>query len=130
MTADQHAHLLLADDYLGAISALLERVRGEEGPAVHAAAEVLAGQIAQDRLVHVYGPGGHSNLASQEVFFRAGGLMHVSAILDEGTLLSTGALRSMAVERPPGYGRLVIADRGSAPTTCWSWSTPTASTPP
>ncbi|GMA31220.1 sugar isomerase domain-containing protein [Litorihabitans aurantiacus] len=36
--------------------------------------------------------------------------MHVSAILDSGTLLSDGALRSMAVERTPGYGRLVIAD--------------------
>jgi uncharacterized phosphosugar-binding protein len=58
----------------------------------------------------VYGPGGHSNLGSQEVFFRAGGLMHVSAILDEGTLLSGGALRSMAIERTPGYGAIVISD--------------------
>ena len=38
--------------------------------------------------------------------------MHVSAILDEGTLLSNGALRSMAIERTPGYGKVVIADRG------------------
>lgn len=36
--------------------------------------------------------------------------MHVSAILDEGTLLSNGALRSMAIERTPGYGRVVIDD--------------------
>ena len=53
---------------------------------------------------------GHSNLASQEIFFRAGGLMHISAILDEGTLLSNGALRSMAIERTPGYGKIVIED--------------------
>jgi uncharacterized phosphosugar-binding protein len=38
--------------------------------------------------------------------------MHISAILDEGTLLSNGALRSMAIERTPGYGRVVIADAG------------------
>jgi uncharacterized phosphosugar-binding protein len=38
--------------------------------------------------------------------------MHVAAILDEGTLLSSGALRSMAIERTPGYGRIVIEDRG------------------
>jgi uncharacterized phosphosugar-binding protein len=37
--------------------------------------------------------------------------MHVSAILDEGTLLSSGALRSMAIERTPGYGRIVIANQ-------------------
>ncbi|WP_114854377.1 sugar isomerase domain-containing protein [Brachybacterium sp. YJGR34] len=100
----------LAEEYLGAATALLHRIRTEEESAVTEAAGLLAQQIAQDRLVHVYGPGGHSNLASQEVFFRAGGLMHVTAILDEGTLLSSGALRSMAIERTPGYGRIVIED--------------------
>lgn len=45
-----------------------------------------------------------------EVFFRAGGLMHISAILDEGTMISNGALRSMAIERTPGYGTIVIED--------------------
>lgn len=100
----------LASDYLSTVTDLLERIRTEEEKAVSEAADLLAEQIANDRLIHVYGPGGHSNLASQEVFFRAGGLMHVSAILDEGTLLSGGALRSMAIERTPGYGRIVIED--------------------
>jgi uncharacterized phosphosugar-binding protein len=36
--------------------------------------------------------------------------MHIAAILDEGTLISSGALRSMAIERLPGYGRTVIQD--------------------
>lgn len=98
--------------YLRHVTALMQRILDEEGDAVARAAAVLAEQIAADRLVHVYGPGGHSNLASQEIFFRAGGLMHVSAILDEGTLLSQGALRSMAVERHPGYGRIVMDDWG------------------
>ncbi|MFF0346011.1 sugar isomerase domain-containing protein [Kribbella sp. NPDC004875] len=98
--------------YLTAITGLLGRIEAEEQDSIATAAGVLADQIAADRLVHVYGPGGHSNLAAQEIFFRAGGLMHVSAILDEGTLLSNGALRSMAVERTPGYGRIVIANAG------------------
>ncbi|MDR6550427.1 putative phosphosugar-binding protein [Paenibacillus qinlingensis] len=71
---------------------------------------MVANHVKQDKIVYAYGPGGHSNLGSQEIFFRAGGLMHVSAILDEGTLLSGGALRSMAVERTPGYGRIVLED--------------------
>ncbi|WP_138416093.1 sugar isomerase domain-containing protein [Sinomonas gamaensis] len=102
----------LAEQYFGKITELLQRIQTEEAPAVDAVAGLLAEHIAQDRLVHIYGPGGHSNLASQEVFFRAGGLMHVSAVLDEGTLLSNGALRSMAIERTPGYGRIVIEDAG------------------
>lgn len=97
--------------YLARVTELMQLILTEESDRISAAADLLADQIAADRLVHVYGPGGHSNLASQEIFFRAGGLMHVSAILDEGTLLSSGALRSMAIERMPGYGRVVIDDR-------------------
>lgn len=101
----------LCEGYLASATALMGEILREERDALDRAATRVAAQIAADRLVHVYGPGGHSNLAAQEIFFRAGGLMHVSAILDEGTLLSNGALRSMAVERTPGYGKIVIADR-------------------
>lgn len=98
--------------YLEAIIEHLRRLHDEQAEAIGQAARVIADQIKSDRLVYAYGPGGHSNLATQELFFRAGGLMHVSAILDEGTLLSSGALRSMAMERTPGYGRIVIDNYG------------------
>jgi uncharacterized phosphosugar-binding protein len=94
--------------YLHEVVALMTRICDEEQDAIHAAAQKVADTVAADRLVWVYGPGGHSNLAAQEVFFRAGGLMHISAILDEGTLLSSGALRSMAIERTQGYGKIAI----------------------
>jgi len=109
--ADIDADALCAA-YLDSTHALMRAILETECDSLDRAAARLADQIAADRLVHVFGPGGHSNLAAQEIFFRAGGLMHVSAILDEGTLLSNGALRSMAIERTPGYGRVVIADRG------------------
>ncbi|MHB1654251.1 MAG: sugar isomerase domain-containing protein [Desulfitobacteriaceae bacterium] len=96
--------------YLNKIFEHLQKIHDEEADAIRKAARMLADHIKKDKLVYVYGPGGHSNLGSQEIFFRAGGLMHVSAILDEGTLLSGGALRSMAMERTPGYGRIVIGD--------------------
>ncbi|WP_248758349.1 sugar isomerase domain-containing protein [Pseudarthrobacter sp. SSS035] len=105
----------LGAEYLAHITALLARIHAEEQASISKAASLLAEQIASDRLIHIYGPGGHSNLASQEVFFRAGGLMHISAILDEGTMLSGGALRSMAMERTPGYGRIVIENAGLVP---------------
>lgn len=112
--ADIDADALCAT-YLDRTQDLMRAILETERDSLDRAASRLADQIAADRLVHVFGPGGHSNLAAQEIFFRAGGLMHVSAILDEGTLLSNGALRSMAIERTPGYGRVVIADRGLGP---------------
>ncbi|HVX73067.1 MAG TPA: SIS domain-containing protein, partial [Devosia sp.] len=98
----------LCTGYFETSTALMRRILDEESGPLQQAAGRLADQVSADRLIHIYGPGGHSNLASQEVFFRAGGLMHMSAILDEGTLLSNGALRSMAIERLPGYGKIVI----------------------
>lgn len=100
--------------YLHRVVDHLQRLHEEEKDGIRDAARLIADHVKQDRLVYAYGPGGHSNLGSQEIFFRAGGLMHVSAILDEGTLLSGGALRSMAVERTPGYGKIVIDDYGLA----------------
>ena len=77
----------LGATYLARITALLERIHAEEQAPISKAASLLAGQIAADRLIHIYGPGGHSNLASQEVFFRAGGLMASSEDL---TITVTG----------------------------------------
>ena len=101
----------LCETYLAGVVDLMRTIHEQEKGPMEAAARRMAGQIASDRLIHIFGPGGHSNLASQELFFRAGGLMHINAILDEVTLLSNGALRSMAIERTPGVRQ--GGDRGS-----------------
>lgn len=98
--------------YLTKIVDHLQMLHDEEGDSIRAAAQAIADHIKQDKIIFAYGPGGHSNLGPQEIFFRAGGLMHISAMLDEGTLLNNGALRSMAMERTPGYGKLVVQDYG------------------
>ncbi|GHO56252.1 sugar isomerase domain-containing protein [Ktedonobacter robiniae] len=98
--------------YLQLIVEHLQLLHESNRASIQQAARMVADQVKADKLVYAYGPGGHSNLGSQELFFRAGGLMHVSAMLDEGTLLSGGALRSMAIERTPGYGKIVIDDYG------------------
>lgn len=101
--------------YHCAVVGHLNGLSTDTADAMTAAARRVADKVIADEIVYVYGPGGHSNLAAQEVFFRAGGLVNVSAILDEGTLLSSGALRSMALERTPGYGRVVMDDNGLQP---------------
>jgi uncharacterized phosphosugar-binding protein len=100
--------------YLDIVTGHLARLEKTQHEALVKAAQIMAGRIAADHPVFVFGPGGHSNLGTQEIFFRAGGLMHINPILDEGTLLSSGALRSMAMERLPGYGRIVMEKSGFA----------------
>jgi len=103
-------HKSIMSRYLMYITGLLHEIESSPHEPLLEVATLLADHIAEDKLVYLYGPGGHSNMNATEVFFRAGGLMHISAILDEGTMISNGALRSMAVERTPGYGKLVIED--------------------
>ena len=95
--------------YAHTVFALMQRLLDEEGAAIDAAAAIVADALAADRLVHVFGTGGHSVMGAEEVFFRAGGFMGINAILDEGVLLAHGALRSMAIERTPGYADAVLA---------------------
>lgn len=106
------APISLLRTYADIITQHLSALVDAESTSIRQAATLVADQVESGRLVHVFGPGGHSNLAAQEIFFRAGGLVNVSAVLDEGTLLSNGALRSVAMERTPGYGRTVIGTLG------------------
>lgn len=76
------------------------------------AARVMAESIAHEDPVHIIGPGGHSNMVAEEVFWRAGGLAPINAILDAGFNLIHGAKRSNYIERTPGYaGRVLDAYR-------------------
>ena len=102
----------LTDLYFDEIIKIIEEIRKTEREQILKAARMVADQVKQDKKVFVFGPGGHSNLAAMEVFFRAGGLMHIDAVLNQETMLNSGALKSMQVERLPGYGRIVMEDYG------------------
>ena len=96
------------EGYYRSVCGYMKRIMDEEKEHMDKAAQVIADQIKKDKLVYIWGPGGHSNMAAMEVFYRAGGIAYFSAILDEGTLLSNGAERSTKIERLPGYGAAVV----------------------
>lgn len=100
------------DMYYKEVMAIIDDIHTNEKERILKCARVIADQVEKDRLVYIWGPGGHSNLAAMEIFFRAGGLMHVSAMLNQETMLSSGAMKSMQTERLPGYGKIVVNDYG------------------
>jgi uncharacterized phosphosugar-binding protein len=95
--------------YLEAAIGLMARVADEEGPAIQRAGAAIADRIAEDRLIYVIGPGGHSQIGAEEVFSRAGGLACIVSFIDDGFYLGNGAARSMRIERTPGYARALLA---------------------
>lgn len=98
--------------YLETIVSMLTKIEENEQESIDEAATILAKAVADDKLINVIGPGGHSNLAAEEVLWRAGGLAPVNPILDPGTLLFFGAKRSNYIERTPGYAKAVLDSYG------------------
>jgi uncharacterized phosphosugar-binding protein len=89
------------DRYFSLVITLLARLRESQRAAVAAAAEAIAASLAADGIVHLFGTG-HSHMLAEEVFYRAGGLLPVQAMLDPAVVLSGGARRSTMTERTPG----------------------------
>ncbi len=100
-----------AQEYKNIITSVLDEIISED-ETIKKAAAVIGDSIMRDQVIHVIGPGGHSNMAVEEMFSRAGGFACINAILDPGTNLSHGGFRSMKVERIPGYATAVLNSYG------------------
>lgn len=93
--------------YLSTVRTLLDELDDEEGPMM-LAAQWCADAVAAGGLVHVFGAG-HSHMAAEEAFFRAGGLVPVNAVLVEWLMLHQGVRRASLLERQPGLGELIVS---------------------
>jgi len=98
------------ETYLEKAKAILDRLAGEEAESIQKAGIAVADRVAEDRLIYVIGPGGHSQIGAEEVFSRAGGLAAIYSFLDDGFYLGNGAGRSMRIERTPGYARALLKE--------------------
>jgi uncharacterized phosphosugar-binding protein len=96
--------------YLERAKAILDRLAREESERIVQAGAAVADRVAEDRLIYVIGPGGHSQIGAEEVFSRAGGLAAIYSFIDDGFYLGHGAGRSMRIERTPGYARAILAE--------------------
>jgi uncharacterized phosphosugar-binding protein len=92
--------------YMKHAIALLEKIDQEQGEQMKLAAEWVADNIREDRMIHVFGTG-HSHMIGIEMFVRAGGLANVNAMLDPDVLTSNGARRSGALEKLPGLADIL-----------------------
>lgn len=96
------------EQYARTVTGILDAIRDTQQEAMSKAARLIADTLRAGRVLHVIGTGGHSSMAGEEVFYRAGGLVPVNAILDAGITLHGGAIKSTLIERTPGYGRALL----------------------
>ena len=94
-------------EYLSEVKTLLDKLNDDVEP-IKLAAQWCAETVAAGGLVHVFGAG-HSHMAAEEAFHRAGGLVPVNAVLVEWLMVHQGGRRASLLERQPGLGELIVS---------------------
>lgn len=94
--------------YYGVIKEQLEREFAEESGAIEQAAACCAASVMAGRVIHVFGCG-HSQMFAMEVFYRAGGLVPVNALLIPHLALFPRAKLSTLQERVEGFSEEYLA---------------------
>jgi uncharacterized phosphosugar-binding protein len=87
---------------------IIKRVKTEQADNIRKAAALMADAIAADRLISVYGGGGHTTLVMGEMFFRAGGLSNINPVMETGISVFNQALKYLELERCVNFGRSVM----------------------
>jgi uncharacterized phosphosugar-binding protein len=95
-------------EYLQDVQARLAAVEAHQADNLKKAGAWIADACQQDRLIHVYGGGGHTVMMLVEMFFRAGGLANVNPIMGHDISPFCQALKYLEVERTTGYARCLI----------------------
>lgn len=91
----------MIETYFGKIETMLQDVLSAEAERMKQAASKVADCIAGGGIVHLFGCG-HSHILTEEVFYRAGGLVPIRPIFYEPLMLHEGAVRSSELERQNG----------------------------
>ena len=94
--------------YFASIVANLEKVNAKEAENIEAAAKLMVNAIKNDRLIHVYGGGGHTTLPVGEMFFRAGGLANIDPMMETGLSVFNQAGKYLELERTVNYGASIV----------------------
>ena len=94
--------------YIDKVVENIKLVADKQADNIRKAASLLADAIAQDKLINVYGGGGHTTLVMGEMFFRAGGLSNINPIMETGLSVFNQALKYLELERCVNYGRSIM----------------------
>jgi uncharacterized phosphosugar-binding protein len=94
--------------YLANVQGKLKAVEAAQAANIRKAGAMIADAYGEDRLIHVYGGGGHTVMMVFEMFFRAGGMANVNPILGHDISPVCQALKYLEVERTTGYGACLI----------------------
>ncbi len=98
---------MILDTFSKEVLTLLEKTYQAERETMIQAAKLMSDVIQNDGLIYTFGTG-HSHLIAEEVFYRAGGLVPLYAMIEDGVSGNHEVTKSEHVERLHGYAKLIL----------------------
>ena len=98
---------MIRDTYLKNIFDVLSKINDTQNEKLLKAAELVSDVITNDGIIYIFGCG-HSHLIGLDCFYRAGGLVNVSAMLDTDLMLHNGAAKSSKMEKMSGIAETIF----------------------
>ena len=100
------------NEYIKLVEDRLHKIETTQTETIVRAGHLLSEVIAQDRVIYVFGAGGHTSLVVGEMFFRVGGLANIYPIVEYGLSALSQAKNFIALERAAGLGSALIEASG------------------
>ncbi|MBU3665001.1 MAG: sugar isomerase domain-containing protein [Chthoniobacterales bacterium] len=108
LAAMKPSNQLFDSRFLDKFNELAARFESEQAGNLAKAAGWMADAIEQDRLIYLFGGGGHTCLVMQELFWRAGGLANLCPMIDFAIHPVTPAYMYLSHERMHGVGDALV----------------------
>lgn len=94
--------------YFDKLKSSIEEIENTQQEGILKAAGLMADAIEKDKLIYVFGGGGHTCLVMQELFWRAGGLANLCPMIDFSIHPVTPAYLYLGHERMHGVGNHIV----------------------
>ena len=101
------------EEYFEKTIAEIARAKETQSETIREASALIADSIAQGGLLHVFGCG-HSQILAEEIFYRAGGLVPIDAMLEPALSLRE-ATKSTFFERLSGFAKAILDSYQTSP---------------
>ncbi|OQO83368.1 hypothetical protein BH739_16365 [Enterococcus casseliflavus] len=99
----------MAYEYFKQITTILDKVQKEETKTIDESSRKIAEAIMNENSIYIFGAS-HAGILSEELFYRAGGLIPINPIFGSELLVSTSPItRTSKMEKLDGYGT-ILAD--------------------
>lgn len=98
-------------EYIKANQQIIEKIATEGAENIEKTARLFSDALMNNRKIFLFGTG-HSHMLSEELFYRAGGLVKIQPILDPPLMLHISASESTVAERVEGVAQNLFNEYG------------------